>query len=367
MIKNWRLLAAAAGIAVVGLGSGRVLGVEGMVSEQIIVDQFGWRPGDHKVVIFANAIKGQGSHYEPGKTFEIRRVGDDGVAFSGSVAQWHGGATDDVSGDQTWSGDFSELRSPGQYYVFDPGHHLRSFPFRIEAGVYDEVLKAAMRMYYYQRTGTAIPEKFGGHWNHALDHMGPTQDRGAKLWKDEKPVPDSPARELSGGWFDAGDFNKYVPFTQTVLWNLLTAYEWNPGAFRDDSNIPESGNGVPDALDEIKYELDWMLKMQNPDGSVLNRDSNPTYAAGHADPSTDTQPRYYTQATTWATASFAASIAHGARVFTKFDSVYPGYSKKLQNAAEKAWGFLEAHPTMWPEDGTDHGKGLASAPGSGSV
>src|SRR6478752_5939716 len=71
---------------------------------------------------------------------------------------------------------------------------------------------------------------------------------------------------------DLDDYNKYVPFTTNVIWNLLSAYEWNPGAEgADNVNIPESGNGVPDTLDEVKWELDWLLKMQTANGSVLNR------------------------------------------------------------------------------------------------
>jgi hypothetical protein len=183
-------------------------------------------------------------------------------------------------------------------------------------------------------------------------------------------VPGSAVLNLSGGWFDAGDYNKYVPFTTGVLWNLLTAYEWNPGAFGDDTNIPESGNGTPDTLDEVKYELDWMLKMQTANGSVLNRVASATYAIGNYDPSTDTQARYYTAATTWATASFAASTAHASRVFR---TVNPGYADTLLAASRAAWAYLNATPTMTPASGNDgggsggSGGGLAAAGGDSST
>src|ERR1700749_4501608 len=118
---------------------------------------------------------------------------------------------------------------------------------------------------------------------------------------------------------------------------MLSAYEWNPTAFGYNENIPESNNGVPDTLDNVKVEMDWLLKMQGSDGGVHNRVAPTSYSVGNADPASDTNPRYYTQETTWATAAFAADAAHAAMVFQAFDGVYKGYSTTLLNAAEKAW------------------------------
>src|SRR5450432_3655392 len=94
----------------------------GTISQQIIVDQFGWRTTDKKVVLFADPITGQNSAntYIPGATFQVRRSSDDGVVFTGSTVAWNGGATDSVSGDKVWSGDFSTLVTAGDYYVYDP-------------------------------------------------------------------------------------------------------------------------------------------------------------------------------------------------------------------------------------------------------
>src|SRR5262245_42310067 len=266
----------------------------GTISEQIIVDQFGWRAdAPKKVAVFADPINGQNSaiSYTPGASFQLRRVSDDGIAFTGSTVSWHTGATDTVSGDKVWYGDFSSVTTPGEYYSYDPTNNLRSYPFSLNTNLFNDILKTSIRSYYYQRTGTAIPAQYGGNWTHAIDHVGPNQDTQALLWQGTAAVPGT-ARDVSGGWFDAGDYNKYVPWTTNLLWNLLSAFEWNPGAFPDSYNIPESGNGVPDILDEAKWELDWLRKMQLPDGSVLNRVGNHTFDAGNWDPSTDTQPRY---------------------------------------------------------------------------
>jgi len=254
----------------------------GTVSEQIIVDQFGWRSdAPRKVALFADPISGQNSAvaYTPGGSFQVRRVSDDGVAFTGSVVAWNGGATDAVSGDKVWSGDFSALAAPGDYYVYDPANNLRSYNFRLDNGVFNDVLKTSARMFYYQRAGFAIDAAHGGNWTHAAGHVGPNQDHAAVLWRNGAAVAGS-AKDVWGGWYDAGDYNKYVPYTTGPLWDLLSAYEWNPAAFPDGWNIPESGNGVQDVLDEVKFETDWLLRMQNADGSVLNRVANGSYDSG---------------------------------------------------------------------------------------
>ena len=124
-----------------------------------------------------------------------------------------------------------------------------------------------------------------------------------------------------------------MPYLEATLFDLLWAYELNPRAFGDDTNIPESGNGVPDLLDETKWELDWLLKMQDADGGFFNRVAGRSYDNGSGPPSGDTQPRFYTAKTTWATADAAASLAHAARVYGHFDSTFPGYAGRLREAA----------------------------------
>ena len=100
-----------------------------------------------------------------------------------------------------------------------------------------------------------------------------------------------------------------MPFTLDVVIPLLMAYEFNPSVFGDNWNIPESGNGIPDILDEVRWECDWLLRMQLPDGSVCNRVTECTSKAGVAPDKDSQHPRYYTQPTSWATATFAADLA----------------------------------------------------------
>ncbi len=322
------------------------------VSEQIVVDQFGWRPAaSRRVVIFANPLRGQnsGRPYVPGSVFQIRRVSDDGVAYSGQVVSWRNGATDSYSGDQVWWGDFSDFNTPGDYVVYDPAHDLQSYPFAVRDTIYADVLKTAARMFYYQRCGVDIPQTYGGNWTHAACHVGVGQDRAAQLYVTSAQ---GNARDISGGWHDAGDYNKYAAWTAGPVWDLMMAFELRPSVFGDNWNIPESGNRVPDILDEVKWELDWLLRMQLADGSVSNRVAVASYNAGTG-PTVDTQPRYYTQPTTWATATLCGLAAHAARAFKPYESTYPGYCDTLAGASQKAWQYLRAHPSMTPATGKD--------------
>ncbi|MFD1144297.1 glycoside hydrolase family 9 protein [Larkinella insperata] len=324
------------------------------ISKQIIVDQFGWRTNSKKIIIFSDPINGQNgaTSYTPGTQFQVRRKSDNGVVFTGNVTAWNGGNTHGDSGDKAWHGDFSGLTTPGTYYIVDPTRNLRSYDFEIKSDIYTPVLKTSVKTFYYQRSGTAIPATHGGNWNHPTAHA---QDANALLYTTS--AQSGTARNVSGGWYDAGDYNKYIPFLAGTVWDLLTAYELRPAVFPDNTNIPESGNGVPDLLDELKWEFDWMLKMQQSNGGVSNRVAVTSYENGTDNPATDTQARYYTNVTTWATATFAALTAHAARTY---QPVNPAYAATLRTASEKAWTYLEANGSMSPASGTD-GASLAAA------
>ncbi len=343
-----------------------ILAAQATTVPPIYVDQFGWRPLDHKVAVFAFPMKGQNAanRVEFGDSFEVHSAADDKLVFSGKLQIWNGGAVSKLAGDIVWHADFSSVTAPGTYYILDPKSGTKSYRFKIANDVYSPVLVDATRMYYYQRSGTALPPNFAGDWPHGEDNMAKGEDNAAEFSQHGEVL--GGARNILGGWYDAGDPNKYVPFLESTVFNLLYAYDRNPDAFGDANNIPESGNGVPDLLDEVKWELDWMLKMQDPDGGVHNRDGVKTYNMPPGPWSADPQPRFYTAKTTWATSIAAASFAHAARTFAPFGKVYPGYSEKLKAAALGGWKYLEAHEAMDPSDGQD-GEKLAAAPGEANA
>jgi endoglucanase len=348
--------------AVVGLMVPGVLQADDAITPQITVDQFGWPSGARKVAILAEPVRGQnvGSKYRPGPRFEVCNEKGGAVVYRGETKPWNGGKVSELAGDRIWHADFSGLRTPGSYYLHDPVRKVRSFSFRIADDVYRPVLRDSVRTFYYQRSGTAIPARYGGDWHHEGGHLGRDQDRAAQYSQGGKAL--GQPRDVLGGWFDAGDMNKYVPYLESTLFDLLWAYELNPRVFGDDTNIPESGNGVADLLDEIKWELDWLFKMQDTDGGVFNRVAGRSFNSGPDPPESDKQPRLYSAKTTWATATAAATFAHAARVYDGFDRVFAGYSARLRQAAQRAWAYLEAHPELSPADGSDGDNTLAATP-----
>lgn len=320
------------------------------VTSRIHVDQFGYRPGFEKVAVISDPQRGYnaGESYTPGPLLEVRERHSGRVVFSAPPVPWRNGSICEHSGDRGWWFDFSALNTPGEYYVFDPSTQLRSAVFAIADDVYAPVLRAALRTYFYQRLGMDLNEPYAqAPWN---EPAGMLQDRQTRaLWAREDPAQ---VRDLSGGWMDAGDTNKYPPFNGEVLHNLLYAYRINPAAFPDGQlGIPESGNGLPDLLDEVKYQLDWLLRMQEPDGGVWVKMGEIDYN-GRWPIHTDTRPRFYGPKCTGATIFTAANFAHAARVYGQFEAWKP-YSEELRKRALLAWEYYQKNPkTFNSDDGT---------------
>lgn len=315
----------------------------GQMTDHIIVDQFGYLPEMVKVAVIAEPQQGFNAPapYTPGSKLEVRKASTNELIFSGAVTAWKNGAIHDQSGDKIWWFDFSAVTCPGSYYLYDPATDKRSYTFDIGINVYKEVAKQAVRMFYYQRCGVAKQEPFAHFkWTDTVCHTRSTQDPKCRLIS--APNDAGTEKDLTGGWHDAGDYNKYVNFTTGTLSDLLFAYQNNPGLWTDDFGIPESGNGVPDLLDEIKVELDWLLKMQNADGSVLSKVSVTQFQAA-SPPSADNATRYYGAASTSSSLSAAASWAHAA---IAFNPINPTYAATLRNAAVKAWDWANANPSV---------------------
>lgn len=314
------------------------------VQPLIRIDQFGYLPDAEKIAVLSDPVVGFNSalSYSPPSVLEVRERAGGALVFSGPVEAWNAGAVHDESGDRVWWFDFSDVEGPGEYFIFDPVANRRSHPFVVGEDVYAEVLKHAVRTFYYQRSGYEKLPQHAGAWFDGASHLGPLQDSVCRS-ATAKGDP-STARDLSGGWFDAGDFNKYVNFCYSTLHALLSAFEENPAAFADDYNIPESGNGLPDLLDEVKWELDWLLKMQRPNGSVLSKVSVSNWEAA-SPPSADTAPRYYGEAAFSSTATTASIFAHAARVFRLAGNpAFMAYADTLQQRAEAAWTWTEVNP-----------------------
>jgi endoglucanase len=321
----------------------------------IKIDQFGYPTKANKIAVISHAISGFNSPdtYNPSPTFELRRKDDNLTLFTGTLEAWNGGQTHAQSGDKVWWFDFSSFIGNGDYYVFDPVNNIRSAYFRISDAVYDQVLNQSLRMFYYQRCGMSKEEKFGGKWHDVACHIGSGQDKNCTPVSDKYNL--SAAKDLSGGWHDAGDYNKYTNFTLSPLHALLSAYEQNPTVFSDSTNIPESKNGVPDILDEIKWELDWLMKMQLDNGSVLMKVAVPDHEAG-SPPSEDKTPRYYAPAAASATRTVCSIFAHAYLVYkNQMDLSMASFADSCLNRALKAWNWLELNPAISTYDNSGFG------------
>ena len=296
---------------------------------EIKVDQAGYLPAAPKIAVVAAQ--------KPATEFLVRRSAGDAVAWRGKPSA---SRPDADSGDAVQLANFSALSESGRYYLEVPGVG-RSWNFAIGADVYQRAYYLAMRSYYGQRCGTAVdlgPE-FPG-FRHDACHL-----EGAWHASSGKTGP----RASHGGWHDAGDYGRYVVNSGISTGTLLWTWEMFGARLSPIKlNIPESGNGTPDILSEIKWNLDWMLSMQDDDGGVWPKQTSERFC-GFIMPEKDTLVSYVMGAgqepykTSCATADFAAVMAIAARAFRPFDRAYADRSLV---AARKAWAWVEKHPDV---------------------
>jgi len=309
-------------------------------SQFIHVDQFGYYNDAPKVAVLSNPQTGYNSalSYTAPANLEVIDNNTMQVVFTASPTVWNGGSTHSQSGDSGWWFDFSSVTQSGEYYVNDPVNNEQSAVFVINDNPYLEVLKASVKMFYYNRcnmpkTAPSADANWvdGDNFNNAL------QDYNCRYIYDSSNA--TLEKDLSGGWFDAGDYNKYIPFVYNVAHNLLSAYEMNPNLFTDNWNIPESGNGLPDLLDELKWELDWMMKMANPDGSVHIKMGSQNHSENASSPpSANVDQRFYGPTCTAASVTLASNFAHAAVVFNKIIG-YENYTNSLQTTSIAAYNY----------------------------
>ena len=298
-------------------------------SAAIKIDQVGYQPGAPKVALVAAP--------SPAADFTVRRVSGGAVVFSGKL----GAAVDDPdSGDKVQAGDFSAFRTAGKYYLEVPGVG-RSWEFAIDANVYGRAFYLTMRSYYGQRCGTAVdlgPE-FPGYKHAACHLLGAWHASSGK----------SGARISAKGWHDAGDYGRYVVNSGITTGTLLWTFEMFADRVKNVKlNIPESGNGTPDILNEIKWNLDWMLSMQDEDGGVWHKQTSEKFC-GFIMPEKDDLVSYVVGTgqepfkSSCATGDFAAVMAVAARAYKPFQ---PDYAAQCLRAARQAWTWLDKNPNV---------------------
>ena len=321
-------------------------------SKYIVIDQFGYLPGSKKIAVVRNPQEGFDAEesYTPGSKYSIINISDSTEVFSGIPVKWKNGATDESSGDQAWWFDFSEVKSTGKYIVLDVDSNLCSFEFEIRDDIYEEVMRQAVRTFFYQRSGFAKEVPFASEeWADGASHL---QDKTARNFL--KKTDASTTHDVSGGWYDAGDFNKYTSWTANYVVDFMKAFLENPGVWGDDNNIPESGNQIPDILDEAKWGIDHLLRLQLANGSMLS-----VVGASHASPPSSAKgTTYYGDPNTSGTLNAAGAFALASKVYKS--AGMKQYADSLENAALKAWEWANENPNVLFYNNTGSTQGLAA-------
>ena len=324
----------------------------------IVVDQFGYLPELNKRAVIRDPQIGfdRDRQYRPGRTLAVIDVRSGRPVFKGPAMAWKNGEIDPASGDRIWHFDFSSVSTPGSYVIRDVDRRVDSDVFVISQDVYRTVLRDAFKAFYYQRAGFEKREPFArvGYVDGA-SHLGPGQDREATRYDAKGDL--STARDLRGGWYDAGDYNQYTSWTSNYVSSLLSSYIENRSAWTDDMGIPESGNGIPDILDEVLWGLEWLTRMQNEDGSMLS-------VLGRSEgspPSAATGPSYYGSENTSSTVTASGAFAQAATVFRGVPQLRRK-AREFDTRARRAWAWADANPNVkFYNNSDDHGSaGLAA-------
>lgn len=236
---------------------------------------------------------------------------------------------DENSGDNISVVDFSEIKEPGIYYFTDNLGN-KSCSFTISDNPYDKLFTDIQKMFYFQRCGMELEEKYAGIYSHKACHT-------AKVTLLKDP---SVSCDCLGGWHDAGDYGRYVSAGAVAVAHLLYAYDLCKDIFNVSLNIPESGNGMPDILSEVAYELKFLLCMQRNDGAMYHKCTS-MYHTGFVMPEDDGLPFFITPVTSVSTGDACGVFAQAAAIYKKYDEEF---SKTLKEAAIKSFEWLLANP-----------------------
>jgi len=299
----------------------------------IMVDQVGYYSKEKKLAVLT------GSH--PATKFYIVSANTKDTVFKGDIGEERKSL---YSSTLTRLIDFSSFNKPGKYLISVPGVG-ESYPFLLGDAVYHAAAKAVLKGFYFMRSDIPLEEKFAGKWKRPAGHPDTKvliHPSAASADRPAGTVVSSP-----GGWYDAGDYNKYIVNSGITMGTLLSAYEDFPAYFKKlNTGIPESKDNIPDLLNEVIYNLRWMLTMQDPsDGGVYHKCTNANFD-GMVMPGVTKDPRYVVQKSTGAALDFATVTAQGARIFSEFASL-----GKLADscivASRKAWKWARQNPSVF--------------------
>jgi endoglucanase len=350
MLKH-RALAAVCGLSLVlaGCGSGSSRGapdsdlVGSNEQHRIKVNQIGFSTSGQKLAVVPDV---------DATDFTVVDVATGATVFSGALGEpgrWG------PAGETVKLADFSGLVEVGEYRIRVEGA-ADSAVFRVAVKPYSSLNAAAIRALYFNRASIDLLPEHAGAWARPAGHLDThvlVHASAASAERPENTVVSSPQ-----GWYDAGDFGKYIVNSGISTYTLLAALEHFPEQYQNQNlNVPESGDAVPDLLDETLWNLEWMLTMQDPhDGGVYHKLTTKQFA-GAVMPGDANAQRYVMQKGTAAALNFAAVMAAASRVLVDYEEQFPGKSTRMLDAANQAWLWAQANPDVAYKQPSDVGTG----------
>jgi endoglucanase len=306
----------------------------------IRLDQEGFYPKAPKMAVLAGVFNKSSLYNSDQTLFYIVRENSSDTVFRGELSPAKFSLNSSL---QTRTADFGALTMKGIFRVWIGGLH--SYPFRVEEKVHHPAAVASLKAFYYQRVSMPLEAAYAGKWSRAAGHPDDSVIIHPSAASDNRKA--GTVISTPGGWYDAGDYNKYIVNSGISTGTLLSAYEDFKFYFDTlHTNIPQLDKPVPDILNEVLYNLRWMLSMQDPeDGGVYNKCTNASFDP-MVMPNAARQPRYVVQKGTAATLDLAAVAAHAARIFASYKKELPGLSDSCLRASENAWSWALAHPNM---------------------
>lgn len=329
------------------------------------VDQIGYRTSARKIVIVA----GDSPLPDP-LAFSVRDAATGETVWQLSdhpkaVFRFDNGEKDKESGDFIDQVDIGSLTRPGRYFVEIAGSPspVRSYAFNIGDDVYKQAAQAAWKAFYYQSADIEISPRYGGLWHHGLDHHGANQATQAHVYKWDggrwfnavgTQVIDTTPYDVAGGWWDAGDFDKYTANEVPVQDELLFAIELlGDRARQAHLNIPPAAGGEYDLLNIVRTGTEFLIKDRDSAGAAFGR----VHAQGTCPPEADTSPTQLSVENSTSTMARAGGLAWASVVWTDRHED-PAFAKLCYQESLKSWNLLLAHLYPWPVDPKDPTKEL---------
>ncbi|MCM1174955.1 MAG: glycoside hydrolase family 9 protein [Blautia sp.] len=278
----------------------------------IMIDQVGYAANSNKIAVFRGEALPD--------TYDLVDVETETVVYTGIIKEKGYNA---ATGENISYGDFSDFKTPGTYYL-QTEIVGRSYAFIVAQNPYADIFDAALKQYYYSRCGLTLSTEHAGEAAHNACHT-----KMAEL-KDDTAVQ----LDVSGGWHIDENGTRNVTDGCQAVNNLLLAYELYENIFTDEIGIPESGNGIPDLMDEVRYEVDWLLKMQDATSGAV-------YSAVSAIEESGTSYRLYAEPVTMdATIQFAAAMAKFSYLYQNYDR---DFATQCLKAADRAYRYAEKY------------------------